>query len=79
MLVCLLRAVSPEDTERLSPSTLTPGHLPSNNGVFLTSFIMQNISFTPEAQSKKDSSGITVLFELLCITTDGGSIAPCAG
>lgn len=54
VLVCLLRAVSPEGTERPSPSSWFPsGVAPS------PSLIMQNLSFTPETQREKTSSRLT--------------------
>ncbi len=61
VLVCLLRAVSPEAAERPSPSSWTPsGISPSNSGVSPTPFlIMQNLSFTPETLRQKASSGLT--------------------
>lgn len=60
VLVCLLRAVSAEGTERSSPLSWIPSDISlSNNGVALTPFlIMQNLSFTPETQSTKASNGV---------------------
>lgn len=63
LLVFLLRAVSPEGTEKPSPSSWTPsGHSPSNNGVSPTpSLIMQNLSLPQRHREQRQAVGSQTL------------------